>query len=121
MHSHCQDYVEQKCEKLESSPFVCNGCGEKVKCPLAKRIYVADDAQENYTTILSKSREGANITEEELVAMDNLIYRFTENGQSVVCFKGSPPCQPSSAHPKCPPRPTPNARRPHLKCPSARH
>ena len=39
--------------------------------------------QENYTTILSKSREGANITEEELVAMDRLIHTFTANGQSV--------------------------------------
>lgn len=82
-NSHCRDYIEQKCEKLESSPFVCNGCGERNKCPLAKKLYVADDAQENYTTVLSKSREGANITEEELVAMDNLIYKLTENGQSV--------------------------------------
>lgn len=80
---HCPDYIEQKCEKLESSPFVCNGCKDKNKCPLVKKIYVADDAQENYMTILSKSREGANITEEELVAMDKLIYTLTENGQSV--------------------------------------
>ena len=36
--------------------------------------------QENYTTILSKSREGANVTEEELVAMDRLIHTLTENG-----------------------------------------
>ena len=82
-NSHCPDYIEQKCEKLEFSPFVCNGCGEKLKCPLAKMLYVADDAHENYETVLSKSREGANITEEELVAMDNLIYKLTENGQSV--------------------------------------
>lgn len=82
-NSRCPDYIEQKCEKLESSPFVCNGCAEKMKCPLVKRFYVADDAQANYTTILSKSREGANITEDELAAMDGLIYRLTGNGQSV--------------------------------------
>ena len=82
-NSHCPDYIEQKCEKLESSPFVCNGCEEKLRCPLMKKLYVADDAQENYTTVLSKSREGANITEGELVAMDNLIYKLTKNGQSV--------------------------------------
>ena len=82
-NSRCPDYVEQKCGKLESSPFVCNGCAEKAKCPLVKRLYVADDAQENYTTILSKSREGANVTEEELVAMDRLIYTPAANGQSV--------------------------------------
>jgi len=82
-NSHCPDYIEQKCEKLDASPFVCNGCEEKNKCPLMKMFYVADDAQENYKAILSKSREGANITEEELVAMDKLIYTLTENGQSV--------------------------------------
>lgn len=82
-NSHCPDYVEQKCEKLESSPFVCNGCGEKNSCPLVKMFYIADDAHENYETILRKSREGANITEDELVAIDKLIYSLTANGQSV--------------------------------------
>lgn len=82
-NSHCPDYVEQKCEKLESSPFVCNGCGEKNRCPLVKMFYVADDAHENYETILRKSREGANITEDELLAIDKLIYSLTANGQSV--------------------------------------
>ena len=82
-NSHCPDYIEQKCEKLEESPFVCNGCAEKSKCPLRKKLYVADDAQANYRDLLVKSRQGANITEEELAAMDNLIHTLTGNGQSV--------------------------------------
>ena len=80
---NCPDFIEQKCEKLEKSPFVCNGCKDKNSCPLRKKIYHADIAQENYETLLSESRKGANITEAELNSMDELIYRLTKNGQSI--------------------------------------
>ena len=82
-NSNCPDFIEQKCEKLEKSPFVCNGCEKKNRCPLRKKFYHADKAQENYETLLSESRKGANITEEELNSMDELIYRLTGNGQSI--------------------------------------
>ena len=82
-NSNCPDFIEQKCEKLEKPPFVCNGCNEKNRCPLRKNVYHADVAQKNYETLLSESRKGANITEEELNSMDELIYRLTENGQSI--------------------------------------
>lgn len=82
-NAHCPDFIEQRCEKLASSPFVCNGCREKGKCPLRKKFYVGGEAQENYRTLLVKSREGANITEEELSAMDKLVHTLTANGQSV--------------------------------------
>ena len=80
---HCPDFIEQKCDKLNASPFVCNGCDDKLKCPLVKRFYKADDAHGNYTEILSSSREGVNASEAEINAMDALIYRLTSNGQSV--------------------------------------
>ena len=67
-NAHCPDFIEQHCERLASSPFVCNGCRDTNKCPLRKRFYVADEAQKNYKTILAKAREGVNITEEELSA-----------------------------------------------------
>ena len=82
-NAHCPDFIEQHCERLASSPFVCNGCRDTNKCPLRKRFYVADEAQKNYKTILAKAREGVNITEEELSAMDRLVHALTANGQSV--------------------------------------
>lgn len=82
-NSHCPDYLEDKCAELESSPFVCNGCKDKNRCPLRKRFYRSDLAMENYRTILVESRRGINITEEELLKFDELLYRLTKNGQSV--------------------------------------
>ena len=36
-NSHCPNYIEDKCAKLESSPFVCNGCEDLNRCTLRKR------------------------------------------------------------------------------------
>ena len=34
---HCPAFVEQRCGRLERSPFVCNGCAEERTCVLRKR------------------------------------------------------------------------------------
>ena len=34
---HCPAFVEQRCGRLERSPFVCNGCAEERMCVLRKR------------------------------------------------------------------------------------
>ena len=82
-NSHCPDYIEDRCARLESSPFVCNGCRDKNRCTLRKRFYRSDLATENYREILVESRRGANVTEAELLRFDELLYRLTKNGQSV--------------------------------------
>ena len=82
-NSHCPDYIEDKCAKLESSPFVCNGCEDLNRCTLRKRLYICDVAQENYRKLLVESRKGVNITEEELLKFDELLHRLTVNGQSI--------------------------------------
>lgn len=82
-NSHCPDYVEDRCARLESSPFVCNGCKDRNRCTLRKRFYRNDIAMENYRKVLVESRRGANVTEAELLRFDALLYRLTKNGQSV--------------------------------------
>ena len=82
-NSHCQAFVEQKCERLEKPPFVCNGCRDERRCVLRKRYYLHAKAQESYETILSESRTGANVTEGELLAFDALLRDLTAKGQSV--------------------------------------
>ena len=81
--SHCPDYIEDRCARLESSPFVCNGCKDRNRCTLRKRFYRNGPATENYREILVESRRGANVTEAELLKFDKLLYRLTKNGQSV--------------------------------------
>ena len=82
-NSHCPDYLEDRCARLEASPSVCNGCRDKNRCTLRKRFYRSDLATENYREILVESRRGANVTEAELLRFDELLYRLTKNGQSV--------------------------------------
>ena len=82
-NSHCPDYIEDRCARLESSPFVCNGCRDRNRCTLRKRLYRNDLATENYREILVESRRGVNVTEAELLRFDELLYRLTKNGQSV--------------------------------------
>lgn len=82
-NSHCPDYVEDRCARLESSPFVCNGCVDRNRCTLRKRFYRGDIAMENYREVLVESRRGVNVTEAELLGFDKLLHRLTKNGQSV--------------------------------------
>ena len=82
-NSHCPDYIEDRCARLESSPFVCNGCKDRNKCTLRKRFYRNDIAMKNYREVLVESRSGVNVTEAELLKFDELLYRLTKNGQSV--------------------------------------
>ena len=82
-NSHCPDYIEDRCARLESSPFVCNGCKDRNRCTLRKRFYRNGPATENYREVLVESRRGANVTEAELLRFDALLHRLTKNGQSV--------------------------------------
>ncbi len=82
-NSHCPDFVENVCGNLAKPPFVCNGCKDEQKCVLRKRYYIASSAHRNYRDILVESRKGANITENEVLQLDKLIYGFTQNGQSI--------------------------------------
>lgn len=82
-NSHCQAFVEQRCDRLEKPPFVCNGCRDERRCVLRKRYYLHAKAQESYETILSESRTGANITEGELMTCDRLLRDLTDRGQSI--------------------------------------
>ena len=82
-NSHCPAFVEQRCERLERPPFVCNGCRVERKCVLRKRYYLHGKAQESYETVLSESRTGANITEGELILCDRTLRDLTDKGQSI--------------------------------------
>ena len=79
----CPDFKEEVCAKLAEPPYVCNGCKDERVCVLCKRYYLHNPAQTNYRDLLVDSREGANITEGELLALDALISPLVKSGQSV--------------------------------------
>lgn len=78
----CPDYREERCDKLNKPPYVCNGCLKLRRCPLQKKIYDAKDAQLDYERTLSDSRSGAMISDGELSELDALISPLIQKGQS---------------------------------------
>ena len=79
----CPDYEEQVCYRLFEPPYVCNGCIEENQCVLRKRYYFYKQAHEAYRETLVESRIGANITEDELLYLDELVSPLVMRGQSV--------------------------------------
>lgn len=79
----CPAYQEDVCPKLMAAPYVCNGCRDERSCVLRKRYYLHNPAHKNYREVLVRSREGANITEGELLALDERVSPLIKRGQSV--------------------------------------
>ena len=79
----CLDYEEQVCYKLFEPPYVCNGCADEYQCVLRKKYYLHKKAYEAYRETLVESRIGANITEDELLVLDELVSPLIMQGQSV--------------------------------------
>jgi transposase, IS30 family len=82
-NSVCKEFNEEVCLNLETPPYVCNGCEQETQCVLHKRYYLHRSAQKNYRDLLVSTREGANITEDELCALDTLVSPLVQQGQSV--------------------------------------
>lgn len=82
-NSVCADFREQVCPKLAAAPYVCNGCPDERACVLRKQYYLHNPAQKNYRDLLVSAREGANITEDELIALDALVSPLVRQGQSI--------------------------------------
>lgn len=79
----CEDYQEQICYKLYEPPYVCNGCMEEHQCVLRKKYYLHRKAHEAYRETLVESRVGANITEDELLVLDEIVSPLVMRGQSI--------------------------------------
>lgn len=79
----CPDFVEEHCQRLASPPYVCNGCESEYLCTLRKKYYLHKLAQAAYKELLSESRTGVNIAQEELLRLDEFISPLIQNGQSI--------------------------------------
>ena len=79
----CPDYEEQICYKLYESPYCCNGCIDESQCVLRKKYYLNKKAHEAYREMLIESRVGVNITEDELLILDEFVSPLIRRGQSI--------------------------------------
>lgn len=80
----CSRYEEPTCERLTRSPFVCNGCPEKNKCRHTRWFYTASLAHKEYLYMLSDSRSGILLPQEDFAAIEEVITPLiVEQGQSI--------------------------------------
>lgn len=66
-------YEEEICFKLTGAPYVCNGCEAKTRCRKIKYYYYSKFANDEYKEELRTSRNGINITKEEIYEIDKKI------------------------------------------------
>lgn len=79
----CTEYQEEYCSEHERAPYTCNGCDKRLKCRLRRMIYDAQTAQEQYEDLLSESRKGISLTEEELTALNEFVTPKIKAGLSI--------------------------------------
>ena len=87
----CHHYQKESCDRLSKPPYVCNGCEERRSCTLEKRIYKASFAQKEYKQVLSESRQGIQLSEEEAIRLDSIVSPLIIKGQSLhhICINHS--------------------------------
>lgn len=89
-NSLCPDFVYAPCPVKEKPPYVCNNCRRSASCLFEKYLYNADYAHREYEETLKRSREGINLTRDELFELDALV--------SPLILKGQPLCHIYSHH-----------------------
>lgn len=77
----CSMFVPLVCDRPSRSPYVCNGCKQHRQCRLDHPMYFAKYAQQEYEKLLSTSRQGINMTPEELEQLNDLISPLVQKGQ----------------------------------------
>lgn len=82
-NSLCVDFEEDICQKLSLPPYVCNGCTDECRCVLKKKYYLHHQAHTAYRETLVEARIGVNITEDELLGLDEFVSPLIRKGQSI--------------------------------------
>ncbi len=77
--------TDEICPKLLKAPFVCNSCKKRNhrNCIYPRRYYYAKEAQKEYETVLSESREGIPLTKEEFYENKRIISSAVKSGQHI--------------------------------------
>lgn len=79
---NCKHFIQEYCKTIKYAPFVCNACTKTKKCCFTKYFYKASSADRLYKDKLIESRQGINLSEKELLALDELIKPLIMQGQS---------------------------------------
>lgn len=80
----CPDFIPDDCyRRKHNAPYVCNGCTKRKGCRQDKYYYSAAGADQDYHYTKSDCRTGFNLSEEEILTIDNIISPLVARGQSL--------------------------------------
>lgn len=82
-NDRCSEFVREICTARFRPPYVCNGCDTIGKCTLMKTIYDAEHAHIKAHNVISESRSGLCVSEEEIARLNSIISPLVNQGQSV--------------------------------------
>lgn len=71
------------CDKLDKSPYVCNGCKSRSGCRKERYTYYARKADDSYREIKSEARKGINLTPEEVYIINTILTPLIKKGQTI--------------------------------------
>ncbi len=82
-HPFCRRYVPRECDRTGRSPFVCNGCSRYPSCILPRYRYSAESADALARRRAVESRQGIDLTPEEMDLLVESVREGLALGQSV--------------------------------------
>jgi IS30 family transposase len=88
-NNRCDKFVLENCVTTQRAPYVCNACHKKAQCRMDKYFYKALTANKQYKTMLSSTREGINMSQEQLQSLDEMITPLIHQGQSLYHITGT--------------------------------
>jgi len=71
------------CDRLDKSPYVCNGCKSRPGCRKERYTYYARQANDSYKEVKSESRKGINLTPEEVHTINTILTPLIKKGQTI--------------------------------------
>lgn len=72
-NDNCNEFVKEKCIKLNKPPYVCNSCNNYHNCRLTKHIYDGAIAYNQYINDFKESRTGITLSEKEIQNLNELL------------------------------------------------
>jgi len=71
------------CDRLDKSPYVCNGCKSRSGCRKERYTYYARQANDSYKEVKSEARKGINLTPEEVHTINTVLTPLIKKGQTI--------------------------------------
>ena len=75
--------LDLSCQRLNHSPYVCNGCKSRSGCRKIRWTYYARESQKSYEELIKSCRQGVNLTLEEIHTINETITPLIKKGQTI--------------------------------------